>query len=92
MKVVKIGAVWCGSCLIMNKAWNKLKNDYSFLYDEFDIDMDEDEAKKYNPDDKLPVFIIMDDDKEVSRFVGEFSYVELKNKLIEEGVINEKNI
>ena len=54
--------------------------------------MDEDAVKKYNPGDKLPIFIIMDGDSELTRFVGEYSYDELKNKLIEEGVINEKSI
>ena len=92
MNVIKIGAIWCGACLITNKAWNKLKNEYSFSYSEYDIDMDEDAVKKYNPGDKLPIFIIMDGDSELTRFVGEYSYDELKNKLIEEGVINEKSI
>ena len=31
MKVIKIGAIWCGGCLVMNKTWNKLKDNYQFL-------------------------------------------------------------
>ncbi len=90
MKVVKIGAIWCGGCLVMNNVWNKLKNNYSFDYLELDLDMDEDEVKKYNPGDKLPIFIILDNDKEIDRFIGEFSYDELEKKLKDVGVLNEE--
>jgi thiol-disulfide isomerase/thioredoxin len=89
MKLLKIGAIWCGGCLVMNKTISKIINEYNIDYSELDIDMDEEEAKAYNPGDKLPVFIILDNDKEVTRFVGEYSYEELKNKLKENGVINE---
>lgn len=92
MKVIKIGAIWCGSCLIVNKAWNKIIKDFLFDYEELDIDIDEDIVKKYNPGDKLPLFIIVDNDDEVSRFSGEFSYEELKDRLEKEGVLSEKNI
>ena len=89
MKLLKIGAIWCGGCLVMNKTISKIISEYNIDYSELDIDMDEEEAKEYNPGDKLPVFIILDNDKEVTRFVGEYSYEELKNKLKENGVINE---
>ena len=91
MRVVKIGAIWCGGCLVMNKVWNKLLKNYSFDYTELDLDMDEDETKKYNPGDKLPVFIILDGDKEIDRFTGEFSYEELENKFKNVGVLDEEN-
>ena len=91
MKVVKIGAIWCGGCLLMNKVWRKLLDNYSFDYVELDLDMDEDEAKKYNPGDKLPIFIVLDNEKEIDRFIGEFSYEELKSKFEDVGVVNEKN-
>ena len=91
MKVVKIGAIWCGGCLVMNKPWAKLKDNYQFEYEELDLDMDEEEVEKYSPGDVLPVFIFMDEDKEISRLTGEFSYDELLNKMIEVGIIDEKN-
>ncbi|MBQ6497255.1 MAG: thioredoxin family protein [Bacilli bacterium] len=91
MKVIKIGAIWCGGCLVMNKVWNKLKDNYHFDYEELDYDMDEDEVSKYEPGKILPVFIFMDGDKEVDRLTGEFSYDELHNKMIEVGIINEEN-
>lgn len=91
MKVVKIGAVWCGGCLVMNKVWNKLLKNYSFDYIELDLDMDEEEVKQYNPGDKLPIFIVMDDDKEIDRYIGEFSYEDLESKFKDVGVVNEEN-
>ena len=91
MRVVKIGAIWCGGCLVMNKVWNKLLKNYSFDYTELDLDMDEDEVKKYNPGDKLPIFIVLDGDKEINRYIGEFSYDDLENRFKDDGVLDEKN-
>ena len=48
MKLIKIGAIWCSGCLVMNKVWNKLIKEYNFSYETYDIDMDEDEVEKYN--------------------------------------------
>lgn len=90
MKIVKISAIWCGACLIMNKVWNRLK-DKDIELIELDYDMDEDEVKKYNPGDILPVFMVFDGDKEVLRLTGEFSYDEFISKLKEVGVLLEKN-
>lgn len=90
MKIVKISAIWCGACLIMNKVWNKLK-DKDIELIELDYDMDEEEVKKYNPGDILPVFIVFAGEKEVLRLTGEFSYDEFINKLKEVGVLLEEN-
>ena len=48
-----------------------------------DIDIDEDEVKKYNIGDVLPVFIFYKDDREITRIIGEKSEEELV-KIIEE--------
>ncbi|MBR5370226.1 MAG: thioredoxin family protein [Bacilli bacterium] len=90
MKIVKISAIWCGACLIMNKVWNKLK-DRDIELIELDYDMDEEEVMKYNPGDILPVFIVFDGEKEVLRLTGEFSYDEFTSKLKEVGVMLEEN-
>lgn len=86
MKIVKIGAIWCGACLLMNKVWSKLKENKSFEFIEYDYDMDEEEAMKYNPGKILPVFIFFQDDQELFRMVGEFSYEDVILKLNEAGV------
>lgn len=85
LKIVKIGAIWCGGCLVMNKVWKKLKDNFEFEAIELDYDMDEEEVKKYNPGEVLPVFIFYLGDREVYRTTGELSYDELAEKVIEVG-------
>ena len=77
MKVVKINAIWCSGCLVMNKIWKNILKSKNIETINLDYDMDEDEVKKYNVGDVLPVFIFYKDDKEVRRIVGETSEEEL---------------
>lgn len=83
MKVVKINAMWCSGCLVMNKTWKNILKSKKIETINLDYDMDEDEVKKYNVGDVLPVLIFYKDDKEVVRVVGEKSEDELL-KIIEE--------
>ena len=42
MKIVKISAIWCGGCLVMNKAWENVKKIYPNIeFVTLDYDMDE---------------------------------------------------
>ena len=91
MKLIKIGAIWCSGCLVMNKVWNKLIKEYNFSYETYDIDMDEDEVEKYNVGEKIPVFIVMENDKEIKRFIGEYSYSDMVNNLRDVGLLNEES-
>ena len=91
MKLIKIGAIWCSGCLVMNKVWNKLIKEYNFSYETYDIDMDEAEVETYNVGEKLPVFIVMENDKEIKRFIGEYSYSDMVNNLREVGLLNEES-
>lgn len=81
MKVVKINAIWCSGCLIMNKVWNNILKKYDIETIELDIDMDDEEVEKYNPGKILPVFIVFNDDKEVLRITGELKEEEMLEKL-----------
>ena len=83
MKIIKISAMWCGACLITNKAWKKLQEEYEFEAIELDYDMDEEEVMNYQVGKVLPVFIFFQGDKEVGRLVGEVSYQDLEKKLLE---------
>ena len=83
MKVIKINAIWCPACLVMNNTWNKVLKKKDIETISLDYDVDEEEVKKYNVGDVLPVFIFMKDDKEIYRFQGEKSYKELI-KIVEE--------
>ena len=89
MKIVKISAIWCGGCLVMNKVWKKLKENFDYAFVEDDYDMDEDEVQKFSPGEVLPVFIFFNDDKEVMRITGEMSYEEMVKRIEEVG---EKNV
>ena len=49
MKIVKIGAMWCPACIITNKYWNDIKKEFNdILFDDLDIDMNEEETSKYD--------------------------------------------
>lgn len=72
MKVIKINAIWCSGCLIMNKVWNNIQKEKNVETIELDYDMDEEEVAKYNIGNILPVFIFMDNnDQELLRVIGE---------------------
>ena len=78
-KLLVISAVWCPSCLILNKHLKKLNEDIEIEITKLDYDLDEDIVEKYNVGEKLPVVILLDNDKEVSRLIGEKTYDELLN-------------
>ena len=84
MKILKFSAIWCPSCIIMNNTINKIiKNNSKLEIINYDYDMDEEEVKKYNIGDILPVLIFIDNDgKELTRLIGEKSEKEI-NKIIE---------
>ena len=73
MKLIKIGAIWCPGCLVMNKIWKKILNDYPSLnIVDLDYDMDGLEVSKYDPGKILPVMIFFSDDgEELTRLIGE---------------------
>ena len=77
--IVKINAIWCSACLIMNKIWKNVLKKYDIETINLDYDIDEEEVKKYNVGDVLPVFIFYKDDIEVCRVVGEKSEDEFIN-------------
>lgn len=81
MKIIKISAIWCPACIITNNVFNKIKKEYNFELQELDYDFDEEEVKKYNVGDILPVIIFTEDNKEVERLIGEKNYKEIEEVL-----------
>lgn len=76
-EVLVISAIWCPSCLILNKNLKKLNKEYNDLpIRKLDYDLDEDEVKNYNIGNILPVMIIKENNKETSRLIGEKTYEE----------------
>lgn len=90
MRVVKINAIWCSGCLVMNKIWNNILKKYDIETLELDYDMDEEEVLKYDPGNILPVFIFFDGDKEIFRINGEMREKEMIDKMKENGDLVEK--
>lgn len=83
-KLVIISAVWCPSCLILNKHLKKIQEEYNNLeIIKLDYDLDDEKVEKYNVGNKLPVMIIEENNKEIARLVGERTYNEI-NKFIQE--------
>lgn len=76
MKIIKISALWCSACIIMNEIIEELEKKYKFELIELDYDYDE-EAKNYNPGKILPVLIFLNNNIEIKRIVGERSKEEL---------------
>lgn len=73
MKLIRISAVWCPSCIITQKIWNEIKEEYKEItYEEYDYDLDIEIVKKYNIGKIIPVIIMLDhNDVEISRIIGE---------------------
>ena len=72
MNIIKIGAMWCPACIIMNKFWNKIKEEFKNIeFIDYDLDIDEEQVKSYNVGNILPVIIAMNNDIEQSRLIGE---------------------
>ena len=89
MRVIKITALWCSGCLIMNKVWNEVLEKRNIETVSLDYDMGEEEVAKYNPGNILPVFIFEKDGYEIKRVIGEKTVDEMINIIDELGGIDE---
>ena len=84
LKIVRVQAIWCSSCLYMSKVWDKvMKNKKDIEVINLDYDLDRDIIKEFKVSDNLPAFMFFKDGKEVKRTYGEVSEKKL-NKIIEE--------
>ena len=82
MKVIKINAMWCPGCLISKEIWQEIEKEKpNHEYVSLDYDLDEEEVEKYNVGEILPVVIIMDNDKEIKRIIGEKTKKEIMNEV-----------
>ena len=77
MKLIRISAIWCPSCLIMEKVWQELKTEMpNIKYTSYDYDLDN-ECEIYEIGEILPVIILKQGEKELTRFIGEKTKQEL---------------
>ncbi len=86
MKLIKISSVWCPSCLIMQPRYAEIEKAYNFDMVEYDYDMDSDIVESYKIGDILPVVIVVDNDQELLRIIGEKSKKELEKIFKDLGV------
>lgn len=79
MKVLKFGAVWCPSCLIMRPRWAEIEKENPWLETEYyDFDQDKEVVGKYQINKNLPIFVFLDKQgNEFLRLDGEISKKEL---------------
>ena len=82
MKILRVSAIWCPACLIMRPIYEEVSKKYGFETSELDYDFDEEEVKKLDVGNKLPVAIIYDGEKELTRICGEKKQTEIE-KIIE---------
>lgn len=71
MKVIKVNSITCTSCIIMDRIFNEIKENYDFEVMEYDYDFDYEKIKQYNVGKILPVFIFIKEEKEIGRITGE---------------------
>lgn len=83
MTIIVISAVWCHACLSMRKTIKALKAKYpEWGWIEYDLDLDEDEVARFQIGKVIPVFIVMKNDIEIKRIIGEHSLSALESDLL----------
>ena len=81
MKLIKVSAIWCPACLVMNNRLNKVLKNYDIEVEEYDYDIDTDKVEELNVGKTLPVLIFNKDNIEVKRLIGEISEKQLIKEL-----------
>jgi len=79
MKILKFGAIWCVSCIVMKPVWEEIERELPELATEyFDYDERPEIIKQWNIGDEIPVFIFLDKEgREFERKKGQISKQEL---------------
>lgn len=78
MKIIKITAMWCPSCLITNDMINDIMKEKEIEVISYDYDLDSSIVEKYDVGTILPVLILVDDElNEIRRIKGEHSKKEI---------------
>lgn len=85
LKLIRISAIWCSSCIITYSSWKEIKQMYpEFEFNDIDYDDNEQLVKKYEIGKIIPVIIILNnEDVEIGRIIGEKDKKEII-KIIEE--------
>ncbi len=79
MKIIRISAIWCSSCIIMKSRFNDVIKDKDIEVISLDYDMDD--IDEYKVGDILPVYIKIENNIEAGRLIGEHSKEEIERFL-----------
>lgn len=79
MKIIRISAIWCSSCIIMKSRFNDVIKDKNIEVISLDYDMDD--IDEYKVGDILPVYIKIENNIEAGRLIGEHSKEEIERFL-----------
>lgn len=79
MKIIRISAIWCSSCIIMKSRFNDVIKDKDIEVISLDYDMDD--IGEYKVGDILPVYIKTENNIEIDRLIGEHSKEEIERFL-----------
>lgn len=82
--VIKVFATWCPHCNKMKPIFEKLSEEFKndIVFGEIDSDKEQD-LVAYFKVDSLPTFIFLKDQQEVGSIVGEMSYEDLKQAIVD---------
>lgn len=84
MKIIRITAMWCMSCLTMKKIWKKVFSFYPNMeIIDYDYDFDHESINDLQVGNILPELIIYKNGKEISRIIGECTKKDLMKQLEE---------
>ena len=78
MKVIKITALWCSSCLIMNNRWNELLKEKNIDVQIYEPTLEDDVFEEYNVEHNLDTFKNTSDIIIANRFDDELENVKQK--------------
>lgn len=87
IKIIKYGATWCMSCIVMDNVLNKLQEEYKFDYVSYDFDKDRDKFVNFDENEKLPIIKVLDESSKVLvKINGEYNKKEMEKILTNLGV------
>lgn len=82
MKIIEFGAMWCAGCLVMERRINRIKEQYPEVeFIKMDIDNNKEEFSQYEIGKKIPVYVFLKEEVEVSRLIGEKTEKEFRKEI-----------
>lgn len=82
MKIIEITSMGCMSCIVMRDRMDEIAEKHRIELKRINSDLED--TRHYGKIDLFPLFILFDEnEKEYSRFQGEFSFKKLEEKVLE---------